>query len=118
MSIYDEMRELSSQVLNEFGQESIALIKIRPGNGPKFNPGPASETRIELKQAVARGVRTKYVSGGMAVATDLQVTMAAAEATPGQSDFFEIDGARLKVVHIEAKPPSGPTVAYLVILRR
>jgi len=116
--IYDEMRDLAKEILDEFKQGEIALIKVTPGTGPISDPGPSTETVIELSGATARGVKTKYVINGLANASDLQVTMHTKGPMPEQRDHMSVDGIRFKIKEIVALPAAGIPSVYVCILER
>lgn len=119
MTIYDEMQQVATELLTDFNQATISLVTVTPGNGPAHNPGPSAEVVTALKGAVARGVKFKYVQRGLAVASDLQVThYVHPTVTPAMNGFVDINGQRLKIVHIEVKPASGTPVAYTLIVRK
>lgn len=119
MSIYDEMQNVARELLSdpEFRQGVISLIRLTPGNGPVDDPGNPTETAYAL-DGTARGVKFKYVSMGLAVASDLQITHSVIAVEPAMSDFVQVDGVRYKVVQVIRKPSAGTPVAFTLIIRR
>lgn len=118
MAFYEEMRDVASEVLAEFKQGAVHYVHVTPGTGPIDDPGPSSYTLTLIDSAV-RGVRSKYVQDGLAVASDLQAIMSARHGiVPDIKDFIDVDGKRHKIVHISAKPEAGTAVAYLLIIRK
>lgn len=126
MSFYDDMQAVAADVLKNFKQGVIKYVDIAPGSGPADEPGDPTETDFTL-DAAARGVKFKYVQGGLAVASDLQVT-ASVKATneaggvvslsPNINGFIEVDDERYKIVQILPKPSAGTTVAFVFIVRK
>lgn len=119
MSIYDEMQELSQELFNEFQQGNVSYIQSVAGNGPVDDPGNPIETKFTLKGATVRGVFFKYVSGGLAVASDLQISHAVDSRfeIDKLSGFYEIDGKKHKIINVIKKPAAGVTVAFTCIVR-
>ena len=118
MGFYDEMQAAASEVLKEFKQGVIEYVNVVPGSGPADNPGPATETFIVL-DAVASGAKFKYVSTGLALASDLQVVMAVhPDITPKMNGFIRIDGVRYKIVQVVDIPAAGTAVVYTLIVRK
>lgn len=126
MAFYDDMQAVAADVLKTFKQGVIKYVDITPGSGPDDEPGDPTETFFTL-DAAARGVKFKYVQGGLAVASDLQVT-ASVKATneaggvvslaPSMNGFIEVDDERYKIVQILPKPSAGTTVAFVFIVRK
>lgn len=118
MTFYDDMQSVTSTLLTEFSQGALQYVDTTPGNGPPDDPGAATETVYPLA-AVARGVQFKYVQGGLAIASDLQTTIAATLAiVPNVKGFIIMDGQRFKIVQVEKIPAAGTPVAYVAIFRR
>jgi len=118
MTIYDELKSIASEVLTEFAQGSVNLIKITPGAGPADNPGAATLVSHSL-DAVVKGASFKYVSQGLAVSSDLEVTTAiVADVTPSEKDFIEIDGTQYKVVRLITVPAAGTQTVWKFIVRK
>lgn len=118
MTFYDEMQNVASEVLKEFKQGAIKYVQIVPGNGPIDEPGPSTTVEVDV-DAVAKGVSFKYVRDGLALATDLTVTIAYnASITPNMRDFISIDGVRYKIVEDISVPAAGSRVVWKFIVRK
>lgn len=118
MTFYDDMQNVASELLADFKQGTIRYIHVTPGDGPVDNPGAPVETAYTLN-ATARGAKFKYVNMGLAVASDLQVTMAIHPSiTPVINGFVEIDGTRYKIVQVLPKPAAGTVAAFTLIVRK
>lgn len=119
MSIYDEITPAVRDAMALAKQGTIALVSVTPGTGPVDDPGEPVEISHNL-DAVARGVSFKYVQGGLADASDLQVTFAASLEVPDPklSDWVTIDGIRHKVVQVLPKPAGGTPLVFTLIVRR
>lgn len=118
MAFYDEMQALATEVLGEFKQGAISYIRVVPGNGPADDPGAPVETAFALSAAM-RGVKFKYTQSGLALASDMQVTMAVRpDVTPDMRGFIEADGIRYKIVQILPKPAAGTPAVYTLIVRK
>ncbi|QWY83164.1 head-to-tail joining protein [Rhizobium phage RHph_X2_24] len=118
MAFYDEMQTVASELLNEFKQGAIKYVQIVPGAGPIDEPGPSTEVVTDV-DAVARGVSFKYVQSGLALASDLTVTIAYnAAVTPNMRDFIEIDGVRYKIIQDISTPAAGTRVVWKFIVRK
>lgn len=121
MSIYDEMQTIAKEILTdpEFKQGVISYIAMTPGAGPVDDPGNPIETTYELPGAVARGVQFRYVSEGLAVSSDKQVTMPVdSRFIPNGTGFMLIDGERYKIVQVMNKPAAGTPVVHILIVRK
>lgn len=118
VGIYEELQGVVGEVMAEFKQGVIKYVKVTPGNGPADDPGPSTPTPYTL-DAAARGVSQKYVTTGLAVATDLQLTMAVrSDVTPDVTGFIEMDGVSHKIVRVDNIPPAGVPVAHVIIFRK
>lgn len=114
---YREMQAVATDLLGEFKQGVIEYVSLTPGNGPADDPGPSQET-VTPVDAVARGVKFKYVDGSNVLATDQQLTMPGNGVEPQPTGFVRIDGVRHKIVQIVRKPAAGIAVAFTVIFRK
>lgn len=120
MSIYDELRPVATELLTEFKQGVMQYIKVVPGAGPADDPGAATETTYTLVGGTARGVQFQYVQGGMAVASDSQVTIPVdSRFVPEITGFFVMNNVRYKIVQVIKLPDGEPIpVAYTLIIRK
>lgn len=119
MSIYDEMQSVAKDVFRDFNQGVIKYIAVTPAvGGTVDDPGAPQETAYTLEGATARGAQFKYVSSGLALATDTQVNMSVDNRfVPDGKGFVEVDGVRMKVMQVIRKPQAGTPVAYSLIAR-
>ena len=118
MSIYDDLQVVASEILTEFKQGAVNLVQTTPGAGPDDNPGAPTLTSYSLN-AVVKGVSFKYVSQGLATASDLEVTSAvSSEVTPSEKDFLEIDSVKYKIVQLMNVPGAGTSSVWKFIVRK
>lgn len=120
--IYDEMQKVASEILSEFDQGGVYYIALVPGNGPADDPGPPQTVPFKIN-TVVRGVKSKYVQNGLAIASDLQCVMSVhPDVTPDIHGRVRIDqGSKrgeYKVVQAMPIPPAGVTVAHRLIFRK
>lgn len=115
---YTEMQNVASEVLGEFKQGVITLTQSTPGAGPADNPG-APTTVTHTLDAVVKGASFKYVSMGLALASDMIVTAAViAGVTPKKDDVITIDGKKYKVVQDVSAPAAGTRAVWKLIVRK
>lgn len=117
MTLYDDMQGVFAELAPEFSQGVIRYIDVTPGAGKLWKPGAASEVATVVK-GFARGVSTKFIMRGLAVAGDNQVTFPGGSVVPDMDGYMEIDGVREKIVNIIKKPNAGTVVAWTVITRK
>lgn len=126
MGIYDEMRDVTAEVMRDFDQsrgtgernDGLWYIDMVPGTGPADDPGPSTEKPYKLDGA-ARGVSFKYKNDAGILTTDLQLSCAARDdMTPKATGFIDMDGVRHKIVRIDNVPPVGVTVAHRIFFRK
>lgn len=116
MTIYDELKVDSSDLLKEFNQGIINLINIDLSGTP--DAPISSETSVSLNGTV-RGVTFEYLKDSFVVASDLIVTIAVVDGvTPTLNDFIEIDGVRYKIVKDVSVPAAGTKVVWKFIVRK
>ncbi len=119
MSIYDDLKSLSTNLLTEFDQGGVQLVKITTAvGGTPDDPGTPTETLHDLK-ATVQGVPSEYVKNGFAVVGDLEVTCALIDGmNVGISDFITIKSIRYKIVRDMITPAAGSAVVWKFIVRR
>lgn len=118
MSIYDELVPLTREIMQEFKQGSVSLVRHTPGTGAADEPGQATTVTHALN-ATVKGVSYKYVRDGFAIDTDLEVTAATIDGvTPSKNDFIVIDGETYKIVEDMSTPAAGTRVVWKFIIRR
>lgn len=122
MSIYDELRPVATELLTseDFKQGVMQYVKVVPGAGAADDPGAPTETPYTLAGGAARGVQFKYVQGGMAIASDSQVTIPVdSRFVPEITGFFIMNNVRYKIVQVVKLPDGEPVpVAYTLIVRK
>lgn len=118
MSLYDDIGTVVNEVMSEFKQGVITLVKITPASGPVDNPGTPTETSYTL-DATVKGVSFKYVQDGLAVSSDMTVTaVPVSGVTPSEKDFISIDSTRYKIVHYIPLPPTTDVLVWKFIVRK
>jgi hypothetical protein len=121
MTFYEEMQNLTRDLLSDkdFKQGTIEYVRLVPGSGPIDNPGPSTPDKTELPGGVVKGVSFKYVNDGLALSTDLTVTVPVhPDITPDMRDFIDIDGVRHKIVQDISSPAGGTRVVWKFIVRK
>jgi len=121
MTFYQEMQNLANELLSDpnFKQGVIEYVRIVPGSGPIDNPGPSTIVKTELPGGVVKGVSFKYVKDGLALSTDLTVTVPVhSDITVNMRDFIDIDGTRFKIVQDISSPAAGTRVVWKFIVRK
>lgn len=116
MGFYDEMQAIGTELLTEFNQGSIVLMKRGVASGPAWSPTHAADTPTPLKGGV-KGVSFQYVQKGLAIESDKQVTCAIPTVMPTMEDYLSIDGVRFKIVHIAKIPEAGTPVVLNIVCR-
>lgn len=119
MSIYDEMKVISTELLGEFKHGTIKLIQIIPASGPDDNPGTPTENSYVLSAVTKDSVPFKYLRDGFATSSDFMVIAAIIDGvTPTKNDFIEIDGVRYKIIADMTVPGAGTRVVWKFIVRK
>lgn len=120
MTFYDDMAAVAADVLAEFKQGAVVLIRnTRAPADPStpWIPGAATPTSYTL-DATVRGVSGEFVDGTEILATDLQVTSAVPPVVPSiATDTMTIDGRAVTILRIEQVPAAGTPVAYRFLVR-
>lgn len=119
MSIYDEMRDVASDLMAEFKQGTVQYVALTPQPGATPDaPLPPVQVPTTIN-ATARPVSTKYVDGSHIVRSDKQVTIPNdGKAVPDMSGSVRIDGTTHKIVEIMPRPAAGEPVVWIVVVRR
>lgn len=118
-NIYEDLQNVTKDVMKEFNQGVIEYVGLTPGIGPADNPGEPVKTTITLKGATARNVSSKYVDGTIIFTTDIQVNSAVQDGlNPQIDDFVDIDSIRYKIIKPMTVPAAGTPVAHILIVRR
>lgn len=119
MSIYDDARNVATELLAEFAQGTVLYVTLThvPGATPDAPGTPVpSETAVN---ATVQPVSTRYVDGSHIVMTDKQVTIANdGSITPDMDGSLKIDGLTHKIIEIMPRPAAGDPVTWTIIVRR
>lgn len=114
---YDEMRDITAELLTEFNQGEVRHLSITPGTGEGDEPGSPTVVDTLLTSAVVRGVEYKFATLTHVLESDLQVIIPGGIVSVLPTDYFIINGLRYKVVEIARTPASGTIVKYDVVVR-
>lgn len=121
MSIYDDLRNISSDLHREFKQGDVRYVPVTVGAGARPD-APATSvkgTPVALN-ATARPVSTKYVDGTNVIVTDKQLSIPndGISPVPTLGHFIRIDGVDHKITMVMARPAAGDPVSWTVIVRK
>lgn len=116
MTFYDDMQGVATDLLQQFAQGTVILVKMTPGAGPPENPGPDTPTNYLIPGATASGVKLSYVQRGLAMASDLQVIAQVTAVQAEMTDRLSIDGMLYKFRQIIQIPSAGTPVAFVYIV--
>jgi hypothetical protein len=121
MSIYDDLRQVSSELHAEFKQGDVRYVPINvtPGARPDLPSTSAPGTPVALN-ATARPVSTKYVDGTNVLVTDKQLSIPndGVSPVPVLGHIVRIDGVDHKITMIMARPAAGNPVSWTVMVRK
>lgn len=118
MSIYDELQDVASEILEEFKQDSVQLIKITQTGGTLDAPGTPVETAYDL-DAVVKGINSKYLQEGFILSTDLEVTSAVLSGiTISKDDYIKINSIKHKIVEDLSVPAAGTKCVWKFVVRK
>lgn len=121
MSIYDDLRTVSSELHGEFQQGVVQYVSLTvPAGARPDAPGtPVKSTPITIN-ATARPVSTKYVDGTSVLRTDKQLSIPndGTSPTPTVGHFIRIDGVDHKIEMVMQRPAAGDPISWTVIVRR
>ena len=114
---YLGIQKTATELLTEFNQGVIKLIKVTGGTGPSYDPGVPTKTEFVLR-GVVRGVETKYVDNKLIFESDLQVTVEVhITQAPLMADKISIDGKEFDIIKIMPVPPAGVTIVNRIFVR-
>ncbi len=121
MTFYEDMQGIATDLLTEFQQGVIQIVKSTPGNGKPWKPGAPTE-RLVTVQGSARGAKLSFSPNSLVQTGDLLVTIdvpPGGEADyPTMLDMITVDGTRMKIVDITQKPAAGTPVVFSCIVRK
>lgn len=122
-AFYLEMRDVATELLEEFDQGILRLARIAVTTADADRPWDVSlgaPSFVDLA-GTARTVSQRYVDGTRIVNTDIEVTFAhpaGLSPEPQQTDRIEVHGVVHKTVGVKRLPESGPVVAWKFFVRR
>lgn len=138
MSFYEETQSIATELLGEFKQGRVTVVRTvqeeKPDDWPTWEPWEgATTTSVYELDAVVKGVSVKLVDGEVVKATDLEltcsnkmmlvevdgvaVTPAAVPFDAGLLDTLDIDGKPVTVVRDLTVPAAGTPVAHRYVVR-
>jgi hypothetical protein len=120
MGVYDEMADVASEVLSEFKQGTVILVRTTPGEPDPDTPWIPVDDQVDEYplSAIAKGVSQKYVDGTTILATDMEIVAAVAEVSPMmETDQIKVDGKAVTISRKMQIPAAGNPVAYRFIVR-
>lgn len=117
MTFYEDMQGVATEVLTEFNQGTLRLLRHTPGGGPSHNPGPATYVPSNVNGAVS-GVSEEHLKDTLIKATDLLARIAVPANAPRTQDRLEIDGVAYPIVKVVQVPAAGTPVAFQVFVRK
>lgn len=118
MSIYDDLRDVASDVFAEFKQGTVQYVEMQAQAGATPDAPLPPVAVPHALNATVRPVSTKYVDGSHIVQSDRQITMPNDGVTPSMNGYMTIDGSKYKIVEIMPVPAAGDPVTFTVIVRR
>lgn len=121
MSIYDDLRLVSSELHAEFKQGDVRYVPLTVAAGarPDAPSAPVKGTPVAIN-AVARPVSTKYVDGTSVFRTDKQLSLPNDGTTPVPvlGHYIRIDNVDHKIEVIMPRPAAGDPVSWTLIVRK
>lgn len=109
---YDEMRDVATELLDEFKQGVVLLKRVTLGTPPnEWTPAPETVETWPLAATVKR-LHQRYENGVLIVETGDMVTFAVPEVGPELTDALVIDGAERVISNLTPIPPAGTVVAW------
>lgn len=117
MSFYKDLQGITKDIMSEFKQGSVQLVKVTQNRGTIDDPGQVTETIHDLDASVT-GVSFRLVRRGIAAETDQMVTSSVIDGVEVTArDFILIDGVRHKIVSDQSVPAAGVKVAWKFVVR-
>lgn len=118
MSIYDDLKIVSNEILTEFNQGTVKYIKKTYSVGPADEPDEPSETEYEVKGTV-QGVNQYYVINSRAKGSDKTAIITPIEGVEKSlDDLIIVDDERYNIVEDLSPPASGTQVIWKFIIRK
>jgi hypothetical protein len=117
MGFYDDMADVASEVLAEFKQGVVTLVRSTTTIPDPAEPWNKTVTTASYSlNASVRRVEGDYVDGALILATDNQVTFAVPAVTPVLADKITIDGVAHAIKDLRPIPAAGTPVAYIAFV--
>jgi len=121
MGFYDDMQKVATELLTEFNQGEIFITIVEQGafDGKPWKPYDASTSYVEVK-GVVKGVSSKYITRGLAIEGDIEVTIAVPVGgdLPNMNSSVFTDSGAYKIISIEPVPANGTPVIVKMIARK
>ena len=133
-AFYAEMQEVATDILTEFAQGDVRLVRSVPGTPDAdrpWLPGIPGSMTYRLSATVS-GVQRRFVDGTLVVGTEDQAVVAVVAThietdgvavppatvsiEPTMSDSFLVDGVARKIKKVVAIPEAGTPVAFAVVM--
>ena len=115
---YSSLAGTATDLLTEFNQGTLKLIKVANGTGSAFDPGTPTETEYDVVGTV-KGVDKKYIDGTLIQTGDLEVIINVhATQVPTLKDKISIDGSKYEIIQVSPTPPAGSTIVNKIIVRK
>lgn len=121
MSIYDDLRNISSDLHREFKQGDVRYVPITVSTTARPDAPSASVKGAPVAlNATARPVSTKYVDGTNVVVTDKQLSIPndGVSPVPTLGHIIRIDGVDHKIIAVMPRPAAGEPVSWTVFVRK
>lgn len=114
---YDEMRDMSTELLTEFNQADYKLLRAGtpiPGPNDWDEPTPGTPT-VFTPQGIGTAVDKGFVDGKDILTTDRQVLVAVFEDEPRPGDVFTVNGVVQTVLKI--MPVTDMVMGWRIIVK-
>lgn len=106
MSIYSDIQNVATSVLNEFNQDGIFLIHKTVDNTVPDEP-VITEKRYSLR-GVAKGFSHSFKDDSFVAGADASVTTSVIKGIePSINDELELNGTRCAIIDFEPVPRAG-----------
>jgi hypothetical protein len=126
VGFYEEMQAVADDILGEYKQGVIQLVKVTPGVADPqtpWIPGLEQMVTYDLK-AVAKPIDRRFVDGTLLVSTDVEVITAVtatlngapSPVDPHMEDRVLVDGQPRAIKKIRRIPEAGTVVAYSIFV--
>lgn len=115
---YQDMQEIATDLLTEFNQGTIKIIRDTFPNAKPYDPGEPVPTEYSFK-GVTRGVSKKFVDGTFILESDLQATLAYSSeiVINPKTDRIKVDNIEYQILSVKNTPASGTIVSIIIIYR-